>query len=354
MLGTGGSYGECIILNMCENEWAVIDCCTNPYTREVLPLKFLQDHKISPEKVKFIVCTHWHDDHIDGISDVFEYASKADFIFTRVNDAKKFLQLVSLDHNKSEYPATKKSTKEFMKCFEIMKSRDIIYKDAGIDRLLYTNKLSSSNTVQVISLSPSDKSAKEFDEHISYMMNEYMDTNKSIPEVNPNHRSVVLLLKLGKHNVLLGSDLEVTSDELTGWTNIINNSTHFNMISDANYFKIPHHGSENGYVAYLWNNLFGEDSVGTITPWKNGLNYLPKDRLLTLYKSKTSELFLTNSHKQSKKPKKRDREIAKIINRSNPDLSEYKYNFGIIKSSIDVDKKDSVWLTELFGTAIQY
>lgn len=234
VLGTGGKYGESIILNLCNDNWAIIDSCKNPNSGEILPLEFIKNKKIKPEQIKFILCSHWHDDHINGLSDVFEYSIDADFIFTRITDQKKFLQMVSLDHTKSNYPATKSSTKEFMKCYDILKKRDKIYQNASSDRLLYVDNV-DSHSIEIISLSPSDQTSHNFDKEISLLMSDYMSTNKTIPDVNPNHRSIVLLLKIGEHNAILGSDLEKTSHDRTGWNDILNHSKYYRLINDANY-----------------------------------------------------------------------------------------------------------------------
>lgn len=104
----------------------------------------------------------------------------------------------------------------------------------------------------------------------------------------------------------------------------------------------------------MWDFLLVANSTATITPWKKGGNYLPTDNMIALYKSKTDELYLTNSHNQSKKPKKRDRDEEKTLKTLKPSLSEYKYNFGIIKSSIDISQKSSNWQNEVVGTALKY
>lgn len=79
LIGTG-NYGESVVLNLGMNNWIVVDSCIDPTSKEVLPLSFLKSKGVDIENdVKLIVCTHWHDDHIKGISKILEACKSSAF-----------------------------------------------------------------------------------------------------------------------------------------------------------------------------------------------------------------------------------------------------------------------------------
>lgn len=77
-------------------------------------------------------------------------------------------------------------------------------------------------------------------------------------EDNENNNSVVLALKLGDVSFMLTGDAEIDV-----WTNIS-----VNIPSDTLFFKVPHHGSDNGMF----------DKAGK-TPWLDRVSAVPGGRL---------------------------------------------------------------------------
>lgn len=350
LIGTGGGYGESLLIHLCNGEWIVIDSCIDPNTRTSLPLIFLRERSVDLKKVKLIICTHWHDDHIGGISTLLEFCSKAKFSFARVNDLKKFLQFVSLDYQKLKSAASNSSTIEFNRCLELLQNSKRTAVFASIDRLLYSSMCHEYNA-EVYALSPSDKCSQIFDEEISQLIKDYGPTNKKLTKYSPNERSVVILLCCGSEVALCGSDLEVNQDQELGWLDIINNSLVANKFGKAGYIKIPHHGSKNGYLDKIWNVLVKKNPIGTMTPW-NRKTKLPEREMVEKYKALTSKLFITSQINLGNKPKKRDSKITKMIKEFNPTLREIKYHYGVVTTKFEIGSKEES-RNGLTGTAIE-
>lgn len=98
LIGTGGGYGECIIVKLGISDWFIVDSCINPNTKEPLAIEYLKSINVNySNDVKQIICTHWHDDHIRGLSTILELCPNAEFAPTRVNDIQKFYQLIGFD-----------------------------------------------------------------------------------------------------------------------------------------------------------------------------------------------------------------------------------------------------------------
>lgn len=350
LLGTGGGYGESVVIHIGSNEWIIVDSCENPNDGSVLPLEYLKSIGVDIRKqVKLVVCTHWHDDHIKGLHKILEECSSSMFCFSKVLDRKKFLRFVGLDSNKLREKGVLSSTKEFSSCLETMETSQRRMLSASPDRLIYKKEISDKIYSEVFTLSPSDFAINNFDLEISKLISDFGDFRKKIIIQQPNDKSVVLLLKLGDHRVLLGADLEVNSLSNSGWFAIINEST---IIKDnkSSYFKIPHHGSENGYHLDIWENLIEKKSLATLTPW-NRNEKLPKDEMLVKYKSHSPDLYITSPIINNKNPKKRDKEIEKIIQKFDIKLREVKFSMGIIRSRIKLS--DSEWTTQVFGSAFK-
>jgi metal-dependent hydrolase (beta-lactamase superfamily II) len=98
----------------------------------------LEDKGVNPNKIKLIICTHWHDDHIAGMGKLLDTYSDAIFSFARATDLKKFLNFVSLDYQKLNTSASNASTKEFNNCLDILRKSQRTAKLAEVDKLLYS------------------------------------------------------------------------------------------------------------------------------------------------------------------------------------------------------------------------
>jgi hypothetical protein len=327
LLGTGGGWGESIIINLGNNDFIIIDSCINPLEKKPLPLTFLKEKEIPLENVKLIICTHWHDDHIRGMSELFNECKKSQFCFTKIHDFKKFFRLLSFDYKKSDKNISNSSTLEFNKCLQIIEERSLMGIQAYPNRVLYSNQVNNID-IEVRSISPSDYSIQLFDS-----------------------KSIAIFLKLGKHCVILGSDLEINSDRRLGWGAIIDSSK-LVKIEKANYFKIPHHGSENGYSLEVWNDLLEPNSESSLTPYNKGKK-LPTKAMLNKYLSHSPNLHITSSLTISSKPKKRDHNIEKVISSFATDISEIRYSYGVVSSKIDISNEEDKWQTSYIGTAKQ-
>jgi glyoxylase-like metal-dependent hydrolase (beta-lactamase superfamily II) len=98
ILGTGGGYGESIIIHIGNNKWVIVDSCIDPHTRKNLPLNYLSSIGVNyRENVILIVCTHWHDDHIRGISHILSECLNSTFCMSNQTDKEKFSLFIQMD-----------------------------------------------------------------------------------------------------------------------------------------------------------------------------------------------------------------------------------------------------------------
>lgn len=348
LIGTGGGYGESCVIHLGEKNWVVIDSCINPITKESLPLNYLLEIGVEVKNdVKLIICSHWHDDHILGISKLLEKCESSKFAFGKATDRKKFLRLVALDYEKLKGEVSISSTIEFNQCLNIIKERALCPIQAIKDRTLFNHRNGTHN-FEIISLSPSDSTLEQFDSELSTLISKYGIPDKKIILNSPNSKSVVILLRVNNHRVLLGADMEVSKNSDEGWLNILDNN--ISIDNKASLFKVPHHGSENAYHERIWVELLTDDVISNLTPW-NRKNKLPNKDMLKKFCSNSKNVHMTSEILRGK-PKKRERSIEKMIKNWEYKLKEISFDHGIIRCRIDINNSADNWQTDLFGKAI--
>ena len=257
----GPGYGEALLLHIGAGKWLLVDSCFDPISKQPASLKYLRDLNIDVKQaVELIVVTHWHDDHVRGISKIFEQCESAQFVISNALRDEEFLTLASA-------PSALRSSglKEFHEVLQLLELRKLSGvrlnspKLASIDRLLYRDRIegvSNPFEVKIFALSPSDESILQARLAFTQLFTKEKQIRGRFPSLTPNHTSVVLWVEIGQHKILLGADLENTSNPKTGWTVILDESA---VVSGkAGLYKVPHHGSENAHHNRVWSNLLSE------------------------------------------------------------------------------------------------
>lgn len=353
LIGTGGGYGESVVVQLGMNNWMVVDSCIDPVTKESLPLEYLKSLGVHIEtEVKLIVCSHWHNDHILGIDKLLEECKSATFAFAVASDKNKFLEFIGLDSRNDKLLSHTSSTDIMSKCLSIVNQRKIPVKTILQDRVLYSRS-DEGVDIRVTALSPSDAVISDFGTEISELMRSYVPcSNRKIIVRSPNEKCVVLQVSVNEYTAILGGDLETSTDNKRGWLCILDNC---NCISKnkASLYKIPHHGSENAYEKRVWDEMFDHDLlVGQLSPFINGKVCLPTKDMLDIFIKNVNHLYIT-SFDILNKPKKRDNSLQKAIRAFNPTLKEIPFRKGIIENYIDLDIEKCTWKTNLHGKAFE-
>ena len=353
LIGTGGGYGESVVVQLGANNWMVVDSCQDPVTKESLPLRYLKSLKVNVDSdVKLIVCSHWHNDHILGMENLLDECKSASFALAITSDKEKFLEFIELESRQDKLLAKTSSTNIMARCLQIARERKTPVKTIFQDRLLF-NLNEKNLEVKVFALSPSDTVIAEFGKELSELMKDFVpNSNNKIIVRSPNEKCVVLQTYVNGHSVILGGDLETSSDNEHGWLCILDNSQCI-LKNKSSLFKIPHHGSENAYEERVWKELFDNDKlIGQLSPFMHGKVCLPTSEMLAKFIKMVKHLYITSYDKQVK-PKKREKSLEKAIQKFNPTLKELQYREGIIENLIDLDNDDGEWKTKLHGNAFK-
>jgi glyoxylase-like metal-dependent hydrolase (beta-lactamase superfamily II) len=88
----GPGFGEAILIHAGDNLWIAVDSCVDR-DGNCATLQYLQAIGVNPHQVKHIVATHWHADHIRGLSDLVLACDDAEFYCSTVFVGTTFLIL---------------------------------------------------------------------------------------------------------------------------------------------------------------------------------------------------------------------------------------------------------------------
>lgn len=325
LFGGGNAYGEAVLIHLGYDKWIVVDSMKNPNTKSSIILDYFKEIGKEPKSINLIVASHWHDDHIKGISEIYE-SSDCKFSISQALPREYIAKLVSLDEWKE---SVNSGLNEFGNVI-----RRSIDKGTPLVRAIEDRPLLDLDThgckIKVTALSPSDRSIEVFEQELAQILNDAYDMNLVCKKISPNHSSIVLLVQIDNTSILLGADLEINADQNMGWNQVCKSSS---LPSDNSIevFKIPHHGSENGHYNLVWQKFIAKDHITILTPYGRGRKKLPsiKDKERILQTSPKS--YITSQGAESSKPKKRDPKVNKILKELSYKVRERKFTFGHIQ-----------------------
>lgn len=354
-IGAGSQAGESIVIHLGDGKWAIIDSCKSSHGI-VLPLQHLISLGVNLDNVDKIVCTHWHQDHIGGLTQVIKECKNAEFYFPLVGQGNNYLRLLY----KGDEAQSKSSVwHEFIECLQTSEKMQYF---SGSDKLIYD----SCTGIQLFTLSPSDAMVDK----MLKIMAQYNSDNADYSKINdnilpPNMGCSALLLVTPDGNILLGADLEANRDSNAdvescvgkceacsdfGWCNVHLHSNTFRKRSFS-YFKLPHHASKTGYCDAVWSEHRGEEVISVSTVFINNAGVkLPQKNMLEKYRSLCNSMYLT-----SRGPRAKDRGNGKsMLESANvpqiKSVAVLKEEQGIVCSR---KKKGEPWRTYLLGSAIE-
>jgi hypothetical protein len=269
LLGPG--WGECVLVHLGGRVWTIIDSCLDNSAPDRPPaaLSYLEALHIDIKaEVKLIMCTHWHDDHIAGLSEIVKHCPKAAFWCSGAFRHQEFSQMIRA-YQKGPMIAAGSGVSEIDRIFALLREGSRPAKLAIQDRLVFRllgDESGHGHECVVWSLSPSDKQIGKFLAALGFP-NPY-ETKGRCHSMRPNHQTVALWMEIGETKILLGGDLEDTGDQESGWAAIVGSTTRPD--GQAAIFKIPHHGSRNGHNDCVWSDMLVGEPLAILTPWNRG------------------------------------------------------------------------------------
>jgi hypothetical protein len=353
----GPGYGEAVVLHIGNGNWILVDSCSESHSRIPASLRYLTHIGVAVESaVKLVIVTHWHDDHIRGVSALVERCEAAKLVISDAIASQEFLKLLSL--YKSRVRPEISGIDEFIQVFRILDQRKQqgdrfnppIF--ASSNKLLYRSSISLTNSTteaEIYSLSPSDASKLGATLAFAKLLPVERGQVKGVVSSTPNHASVVLWVRVGDHRLLLGADLESTRDSKTGWSAILDDR--LAISGEAGVFKVAHHGAESGHEHRVWSELLSETPFAVLSPFCKGNKILPTTSDISRIASLTPNAYITSrpTPRQHKWDNKIVRKTLKEATRSFHDVHQ---SSGHIRLRQRIEQQDNSWQVQLFGDAI--
>lgn len=277
----------------------IVDSCCHPDLSEPTPLHYLRSIGVDPaEAVDFVVATHWHDDHLKGIAEVFEACSRACFVCSSALKTPDFQRLVTA-YSSPGHPHSGVDELSTILVGFSERSGDLRrLKWAAADMRLASYR---SPNVEVSVLSPSHRACSRAFLNLQNLTSNLLkpgQAKRSVPSPGANEGSIALWISTDDESILLGGDIE---ESFSGWTEILRNPLRPN--GTASYLKVSHHGSKNGDHPEIWTQLLTKNAHACVSPFYRGRVALPTVEDIGRLKLRTSRAFITSVERPRKSTK---------------------------------------------------
>lgn len=334
----GPGFGEALALHLGEREWLLIDSCIDPFTR--LPAAQAYFHAIHEPlaNVKAIVASHWHDDHVRGISGLAQECPAAEFHFSAAFSRKEATAYV-VAYSGAGNNGLSRGTQEL---FNIVRHRSSYYHTQ--QRSSVYERQSSGRRVEVTALSPVHAALARSVATLAKNLPSIQQPIKNAVDLSPNMAAVVLHVDLGDDDaLLLGSDLEENSR--WGWSAILADSW-CAARKPSSVYKVAHHGSDTAHVAAKWTRLLRTKPHAVLTPFIQGNVRLPKDSDRQRIRNLAPSSFISSgASRRAQIDQNQQKRLGDIVS----GLTPVNNGFGAVRIRKMIGAHD--WSVECFGDA---
>ncbi len=352
----GPGYGECVLVHVGANEWMIVDSCVDQRAQRQPALTYLENIGVDPASaVVTVLVTHWHTDHVRGISEVVQECVSAEFW---ISEALRSPELLLATRRFGSDRASKHNPfREFYSVSELLAIRKQggtgapATALAGARTVLWRrNATRTSPDCEVLALSPSPASVIDALAAIAAQLPGTLDdVPYGIDEPSPNDAAVAVMVRVGGAGVLLGADLENPPSVDRGWKAVITSPVQPDP--PAAVFKVAHHGSGNADDDAIWTQLLVPDPWAVITPFRRGATPLPRPTDLERIQERTHRVYLTAGTRRLKAaPKPRSVRLAMIQSSVRVEDEEGIAGHVRLRARCTDPSVDN-WTVELFGPA---
>jgi len=349
LLGPG--YGESVLVHLGQGKWLIVDSCIDSRTSEPAALSYLKSIGIDFEQsVVLIVATHWHDDHVRGISKVLSSCTNAKFCTSSALTKEEFLTYI-YSFDKNNMISNSSGTSEFSQVLDILKTRTPI--KALMNRRIFHIPAQASpprTECSVWTLSPSDQQVDHFLSSLADLIPSAKTTKYRAVEPSDikNNLSIVTLIQIGEDSILLGGDLKETSDSKTGWSVIIESAER--PQEKASVYKVSHHGSLNAHNDEIWNKLLSAQPHAIMTPFNRGRKKLPSPEDVERIESFTPKGYSTAKIANIKSTIRRPSAVKRTIKETVGKIRRVQPQTGMVRLRRTIGSSTE-WAVEFFDPA---
>ena len=333
----GPGYGEAIAVHLGEGAWLLVDSCVDPNAKAPASGTYLEQIGVDADQVRSIVASHWHDDHVRGISKLAVRHPNADFVISAVFNERSAAAFLAA-YSGASSAGLARGAKEL---FEVMRARNTV--SPALHRSNILEATLNARNVRVTALSPVPAAYSQFLAHLAQYMPRKNQAINHAPQIRPNFEAVALHIDIGDDAVLLGADLE--EHDSFGWSAVVADQWSAAR-RPATAYKVAHHGSHTGNCLKVWATLLKPDPVAYLTPFTLGDLRLPTDADKVRMKGNTPHTYISSG--ASRRPDMDGRQLKRLGDICKK-LARVDAGFGAVRLRKQLGAPS--WGVELFGAA---
>lgn len=333
----GPGYGEAIAVHLGDGAWLLVDSCIDPDSKAPASGQYLDQIGVEPEQVRSIVASHWHDDHVRGISDLAAKYPQADFIISGVFNDKE-AQTFLAAYSGVQSSGLARGAKEL---YSAMQTREIVFHALHRTNILEVGL--NGRSVRVTAVSPVPAAYNQFLAHLASYLPRKGQSINSAPELHPNFEAIAIHIDLDDDAILLGADLE--EHNKLGWSAVVADGWSGKR-KPASAFKVAHHGSYTGDCPKIWAELLKPNPVACLTPFTRGNVRLPTEEDKIRVRAKTPHAYISSG--ATRRPNMDSRQLKRLKDICK-NLAQVDSGFGAVRLRKKIGA--TVWNVELFGAA---
>ena len=326
----GRGVGECILIKSKNDDYIVIDSFINNETKNPVVFDYLNAFNISHSKIKMVVITHWHSDHIRGVSNIIgEIKENVKVVFNPVIIKDRFIDFIS-KYKKRNID----DTSEYCKVMDLIMSNKIDRIIPIVNRDIFSE---GNNGIIITSLSPQDDELVAYLDSLLGSISDY-NFNYKIPD--DNMLSIVLLLRYGNESFLLSGDIGSKTNSNSGWNGVVKN--YMKHYTKSKWYKVAHHGSITGENELIWSKLLKEMPSSFSTRYNN--SFLPTYDDIKRIAKKSKELYVIGGKNE------RNKDAESYMERGPYDKKVYSISkmTGMVRISMDDESIDAIGTVEKY------
>lgn len=297
----GPGIGECIVLHFGDGRWFIIDSCLNPETKQPIALEYLRSMGVDvANQVSGILITHWHRDHIEGAFTLLKACKNAKLYHSLALSSNEALHFAAL-YKKDIFANMDKDIREFSSIIQfLVETKDRARLDPVKAQHTFFDYRTGIKT-RMVAMSPSNAAVSQaISNLVDITPKDGSTRTRNIVKQSENLNAVAIHFTYGPFSAVLGSDLEDTKSNQTGWSAVFNNNIAGNLsLSASSLFKVSHHGSETGHHDKIWSDLLVDKPLSIATAYTR--SGLPNTDNINRVKALSSEFIVTHDSKSTKK-----------------------------------------------------
>jgi len=343
----GPGVGECVLLAPRPDYWIVVDSCR--VDGVPVALRYIEDQGHDPAAVvREVICTHWHDDHHDGIADVLRRCVSARFWCSAALRSEEFLTLAGSARRQYDKKHGVDEMAEVLKIIHERRAKGVRAAAVGPQWADESKRLVREPDFSLWSLSPSAATLTRAHNEFAELVPKLKSPKRRLAANEANDTAVVLHLETESHgSVLLGSDLEIQTDPTRGWTAAFS-SFRGQGLRRAHTYKVAHHGSKNGHAPEIWDSMVEPTPTVLLTPFRScrlpGIEDLKRIR-----QAHEGATYIT-ANPRGAKPRRRSNSVEKTMRMVSSKRRLERTPGGQLRVRVRADGTRSV---EMIGTAFE-